>query len=64
MVKENPQHWTISKEWLLVYSEQQKRQGNIIKFANKDFEGVQAKHFSARNQAVVNNNILVMFSVK
>ena len=35
LVKENPQHWMISKEWSLAYSEQQKRQGNIIKFANR-----------------------------
>ena len=34
LVKENHQHWKISREWLLVCSEQQKQQGNITKSAN------------------------------
>ena len=38
LVRENHQHWKISREWLLVCSEQQKQQGNIIKSANNKTE--------------------------
>ena len=72
LVRENHQHWKISREWLLVCSEQQKQQGNITKSANNkphvtiriwSSSQLKVRHVIRSSQKAM-TIILVLFSVK